>query len=128
MIEDAYIKKKVKDYEIYYSELNKEQYDFTNKDINFISNNENSGFGVRILKNKRIGFASTNTNNLKKCIDKAIEICSLNNENNNFKNFALPSEKYTNVNSLIISEAASLAFLIAIMRALCSEAADSNVA
>ncbi|MBS3159997.1 TldD/PmbA family protein [Candidatus Woesearchaeota archaeon] len=99
MIEDAYIKKKVKDYEIYYSELNKEQYDFTNKDINFISNNENSGFGVRILKNKRIGFASTNTNNLKKCIDKAIEICSLNNENNNFKNFALPSEKYTNVNS-----------------------------
>ena len=39
-----------------------------------------TSLGLAIVK-----FASTNTNNLKKCIDKAIEICSLNNENNNLK-------------------------------------------
>ncbi len=88
-----YVNNKVDKYEIYYEDTESLNCEADINKLKFISSGKISGFGIQVAIGKRIGFSSTtNLNNYKECVDKAIKIAKLNNPDRNFKDFAKPSK------------------------------------
>ena len=95
MIEEIknYLKTKTDQFEIYYSENKSIQGNVNKAEIdNFVESHE-SGLGIRVVKNKKLGFATTtNLKNFKQCCDNAIKIANINDKDNDFVSFVSGSK------------------------------------
>src|SRR3989344_9621236 len=79
---------KIKDYEVYYAESDDLRLIVTNNKIDFASEGKTAGFGIRVLVDGKLGFSSTtNLDNFKSCIERAVKIAKLSDKDKNFKSF-----------------------------------------
>ncbi len=87
----SYVKKKIKDFEIYYTENEELNTEMNNNKINFISEGHTQSVGVRVVIDGKLGFAFTSdVRNFKQCVDNAIKIARMNKRDPYFKRFAIP--------------------------------------
>lgn len=101
-----YVKSRAKSFEIYYSEAEMFNIEIFNNKPNFISGGSSRGMGVRVIHDKKIGFAYTNSiDNYKECVEKALSIAKVSKEDPNFKNFAFPQKykRLSNINKELAS-------------------------
>ncbi|HLC86011.1 MAG TPA: TldD/PmbA family protein [Candidatus Nanoarchaeia archaeon] len=86
----GYIKSKGTDtYEIFLDSSDNIQVAIQKEKIDFASEGRMEGLGIRVSLGKKLGFSSTlDINNYQKCVDKAIKIAKLNDEDKKFKKFA----------------------------------------
>ncbi len=91
----SYIKSKgVDQYELFYETSDNFEIISERGNKDFVSQGNISGLGIRIAIGKKIGFASTlDSNNYKNCVDQAIKIAKLNNEDPKFVRFAYHKRK-----------------------------------
>lgn len=100
MISEAlkYVKSlKIEDYELFYSESDITNLFLSKSKIDFASQGNSSGLGVRVFVDGKLGFSSTNNVlNYKSCVDTAVKIAKLSEKDSKFKSF-LKEKGKTNV-------------------------------
>ena len=75
------IKKYADEYEIYVSQVQTLNLDAENSDLSFAKEEVDRGLGIRIIKDKKLGFAYTsNINKIEETVKKAVENAKLNEE------------------------------------------------
>ncbi len=68
------------EYEIYRQRIKRTKIEVSNEEVENLSSSEESGIGVRVLKDKRIGFAYTTNpdeERLRDIVEKAMQMCEL---------------------------------------------------
>jgi len=68
------------EYEIFFQRTKKTKVEVSDEKLENLSRSEESGVGIRVLKDKRIGFSYTTSmdeNSLKDVVEKAMEMCEL---------------------------------------------------
>ena len=90
----TYIKSKgIEEYDIFFAEGDTLTVGSRGKDIGFANRGLTYGLGIRVIQNKKIGFASTsNIQNFQKCINKAVKISKLNTKDNKFERLVSPKK------------------------------------
>ena len=90
--------KKIDSWEVYLDESKSTSIEINKSDVEYILSGEKTGFGVRVAKNKKLGFSYTNDiKKFKECIDTAITISKLNNKDDDFESFAKTKKEYPKV-------------------------------
>lgn len=86
----GYVRSKgIESYEIFLDSSENVEVIIQKEKVKFVSEGKVEGLGVRLAIGRRLGFSSTlDINNYKKCVDKAVKIAGLNNEDKKFKKFA----------------------------------------
>jgi len=94
----SYLKSKNMDqFEVFYNKSNNFDLEVASNKIDQASEGLTEGIFVRVLKDKKLGAASTlNIKNYKKCVDTAIKIAKINEIDKDFKSFPT-KEKYSKV-------------------------------
>ena len=83
-----YLKSKTDCYEIYYEDADKLKIYINKNKIDFATESRTEGVTVRVCKDKKLGMATTtNLSKYKECIDSALKIAKLNNNDGKFINF-----------------------------------------
>ena len=93
-----YIKSKgIKEYELFYDSSDNISVILNRGKIDFASEGKVEGLGVRVAVGKKLGFSNTlDIKHYKKCVDEAIKIAKLNNQDNKFKSFNTVNGKRRN--------------------------------
>ncbi len=85
----SYLSEKADLAEIYFTEENSEKIEVEGKEIRLTKAGYSRGYGIRVIKDSRLGFYHTNELS-KEALDKALQIARVAKKD---ENFCLPSEK-----------------------------------
>lgn len=89
----SYISKKCDDFEIYMIKHNDTELKIDNDQVSFVSFGENIGLSIRVLINKKQGFAyTTDIDKFKQCINAAIKIAKVQTKQSEITSFAPKKE------------------------------------